>query len=201
MGISMKRRVLRLALGLGYVILVTLLLLIQAGAGVGTGDRWIVLGEILLLGIPLAIVLILYIRLTNQIEQHNGKVSDVAVENVSEGFTGDNAVVSAESGGRNIAESIQAGCIVQASLSYEEQYARFLTVIQRTDRELSERELEVAWLLYRGYTNRQIGEELFIAETTVKKHVSHIYEKLGVTGRKEFKAMIYSDPGGEKFSQ
>lgn len=55
---------------------------------------------------------------------------------------------------------------------------------------LSEREVEVAWLLYRGYTNRQIGEELFIAETTVKKHVTHIYEKMQITGRKEFKEKV-----------
>lgn len=55
---------------------------------------------------------------------------------------------------------------------------------------LSERESEVAWLLYRGYTNRQIAEELFIAESTVKKHASHIYEKLQVSGRKEFKEKI-----------
>ena len=53
--------------------------------------------------------------------------------------------------------------------------------------ELSEREAEVAWLLYRGYTNRQIAEELYIAETTVKKHASHIYEKAGVSGKKERK--------------
>lgn len=53
--------------------------------------------------------------------------------------------------------------------------------------ELSEREAEVAWLLYRGYTNRQIAEELYIAETTVKKHASHIYEKTGVSGKKELK--------------
>ena len=55
---------------------------------------------------------------------------------------------------------------------------------------LSEREAEVAWLLYRGYTNRQIAEELFIAESTVKKHASHIYEKMQVSGRKEFKERI-----------
>ena len=51
-------------------------------------------------------------------------------------------------------------------------------------------EKEVAWLLYRGYTNRQIGEELFIAETTVKKHVSHIYEKMQVMCRKEFRYKV-----------
>ena len=57
---------------------------------------------------------------------------------------------------------------------------------------MTNREAEVAWLLYRGYTNRQIGEELFIAETTVKKHVSHIYEKTDVSGRKEFRAKVNS---------
>ena len=59
---------------------------------------------------------------------------------------------------------------------------------------LTNRESETAWLLYRGYTNRQIGEELFIAETTVKKHVSHIYEKMQVSGRKEFRAKVNDFP-------
>ena len=59
---------------------------------------------------------------------------------------------------------------------------------------LTNRESEIAWLLYRGYTNRQIGEELYIAETTVKKHVSHIYEKMQVSGRKEFRAKINEHP-------
>ena len=59
---------------------------------------------------------------------------------------------------------------------------------------LTNREAEVAWLLYRGFTNRQIGEELFIAETTVKKHVSHIYEKMQVSGRKEFRAKVNESP-------
>ena len=61
-------------------------------------------------------------------------------------------------------------------------------------RGLTNREAEIAWLLYRGYTNRQIGEELFIAETTVKKHVSHIYEKMQVTGRKEFRSKVNDFP-------
>ena len=59
---------------------------------------------------------------------------------------------------------------------------------------LTNREAEIAWLLYRGYTNRQIGEELFIAETTVKKHVSHVYEKMQVSGRKEFREKVSSLP-------
>ena len=62
------------------------------------------------------------------------------------------------------------------------------------ERGLTNREAEVAWLLYRGFTNGQIGEELFIAETTVKKHVSHIYEKMQVSGRKEFRAKVNESP-------
>lgn len=54
---------------------------------------------------------------------------------------------------------------------------------------LSAREQEVGWLIYRGYTNRQIAQELCIAETTIKKHAGHIYEKAGVSGRKEFSAL------------
>lgn len=59
---------------------------------------------------------------------------------------------------------------------------------------LSNRESEIAWLLYCGYTNKQIGEELFIAETTVKKHASHIYEKTQVSGRKELRAKVNESP-------
>lgn len=54
---------------------------------------------------------------------------------------------------------------------------------------LSAREQEVGWLIYKGYTNRQIAQELYIAETTVKKHAGHIYEKAGVSGRKDFSAL------------
>lgn len=51
---------------------------------------------------------------------------------------------------------------------------------------LSRREREVAWLLYKGYSNRQIAEALYISETTVKKHVTHIFEKTGAGGRKDY---------------
>lgn len=53
---------------------------------------------------------------------------------------------------------------------------------------LSRREREVAWLLYKGYSNRRIAEELYISEATVKKHVTHIFEKTGADGRKDYVA-------------
>ena len=65
-----------------------------------------------------------------------------------------------------------------------------------TEYALTKRETEVAWLIYRKYTNAQIGEELFISETTVKKHAGHIYGKMSVNGRKEF-AKTIDDKQGE----
>ena len=48
---------------------------------------------------------------------------------------------------------------------------------------LTDREREVLALLTRGYTNRQIAEALLITPNTVKKHVDHILQKLGVSNR------------------
>jgi LuxR family maltose regulon positive regulatory protein len=48
---------------------------------------------------------------------------------------------------------------------------------------LTERELDVLRLIVAGLSNPEIAEELFIAVSTVKSHVNHIYGKLGVTSR------------------
>jgi DNA-binding CsgD family transcriptional regulator len=50
---------------------------------------------------------------------------------------------------------------------------------------LSAREREVAESMLRGKTNRAIAAGLFIAESTVKKHVNSIFRKLGVASRWE----------------
>jgi DNA-binding NarL/FixJ family response regulator len=48
---------------------------------------------------------------------------------------------------------------------------------------LSERELEILALIARGASNKEIAGQLFIAEGTVKNHVTHILGKLGVRDR------------------
>src|SRR5205807_2621761 len=48
---------------------------------------------------------------------------------------------------------------------------------------LSGREREVLQLLARGASNLEIAQELVIAIDTVKRHVSHIFSKLGVKNR------------------
>jgi LuxR family maltose regulon positive regulatory protein len=54
---------------------------------------------------------------------------------------------------------------------------------QRLSETLSERELQVLQLLARGASNLEIAQELVIAIDTVKRHVSHIFAKLGVQNR------------------
>jgi two-component system, NarL family, nitrate/nitrite response regulator NarL len=55
---------------------------------------------------------------------------------------------------------------------------------------LTERELEVITLIAEGLKNRQIGQRLFISETTVTHHLSSIFSKLGVSDRLEL--IIYA---------
>lgn len=50
---------------------------------------------------------------------------------------------------------------------------------------LTRRETEIAQLILQGKTNAEIAGELFISETTVKKHVSNIFEKTGISRREE----------------
>ena len=50
---------------------------------------------------------------------------------------------------------------------------------------LTDRELDVLRLLARGLSNRAIGAELFISETTVKFHVGNLMRKLMVSRRAE----------------
>jgi DNA-binding NarL/FixJ family response regulator len=48
---------------------------------------------------------------------------------------------------------------------------------------LSDREMEVLRLMAKGMSNKEIGRALWISETTVKTHVSHILRKLGRNDR------------------
>ena len=51
--------------------------------------------------------------------------------------------------------------------------------------QLTPRELTTLGLMARGQSNKEIANSLAISERTVKTHLSHLFEKLGVTSRTE----------------
>jgi DNA-binding NarL/FixJ family response regulator len=64
---------------------------------------------------------------------------------------------------------------------------RFSELSRRTPsgEELSERELEVLCLMAKGSANKEISVELNIAQSTVKTHITNIFQKLSVSDRTE----------------
>jgi DNA-binding NarL/FixJ family response regulator len=50
---------------------------------------------------------------------------------------------------------------------------------------LSSREQDVLRLIVDGYTSKEIARALAISVTTVERHITHVYEKLGVRSRAE----------------
>jgi ATP/maltotriose-dependent transcriptional regulator MalT len=46
-------------------------------------------------------------------------------------------------------------------------------------------ERKVVELVVEGLTNAEIGQRMFVTAGTVKSHLNHIYDKLGVTNRRQ----------------
>ena len=57
--------------------------------------------------------------------------------------------------------------------------------------ELTTREQEVFRLIANGLSNTEIAQELFISETTVKTHVTHILQKLDLRDRVQAVVFAY----------
>jgi LuxR family maltose regulon positive regulatory protein len=75
----------------------------------------------------------------------------------------------------NYAAHLLAGCDAEA-----ETVPAAMTALVEP---LTEREVEVLRLIVAGLTNAEIADELYIAISTVKSHVNHIYGKLAVEHR------------------
>ncbi|MFO7272102.1 response regulator transcription factor [Sphaerobacter thermophilus] len=64
------------------------------------------------------------------------------------------------------------------------EYQRLLTrTPTNTRQQLTQRELTLLRLLANGYNNRQIAEQLQLAESTVKNNLSALFQKIGVRDR------------------
>ena len=68
------------------------------------------------------------------------------------------------------------------------EFSRVSSMVPSRQREqlvepLSDRELEILALIVKGASNKEIANQLYIAEGTVKNHITHILGKLGVRDR------------------
>jgi len=81
-----------------------------------------------------------------------------------------------------IRAAVQSASAGQTALA-PEVAARLLGRIRNPAPVLSAREVELLELLATGMSNKAISKQLFISEATVKTHLVHIYDKLGVDNR------------------
>jgi DNA-binding NarL/FixJ family response regulator len=81
-----------------------------------------------------------------------------------------------------IVQAIRSAAVGRATLSA--QAASHLMARNRSDApSLSRREMEVLEQVAKGSTNGEIAKSMRISEATVKTHLLHIFEKLGVNDR------------------
>lgn len=107
-------------------------------------------------------------------------LKEISVEKVSEAIQ---AVVQGQS-------LITPSMASKLLMEFQKLSNRPEEVSQFSSPKLTTRELEVLKLVAKGMSNREIGEQLFISENTVKNHVRNILEKLHLHSRME--AVIYA---------
>jgi len=120
---------------------------------------------------------------------HQDDYQDI-MERISEGITGFLDMDEPIKLFLSELEDIASGDIV-----ISKNFARKLADKTHTDegaieKILSERELQILDLVANGNTNKEIGQELFISEHTVKSYLSHILSKLDLKNRQQAVAYI-----------
>ena len=60
----------------------------------------------------------------------------------------------------------------------------------RSPLELTDREHDVAVLVAKGMTNREVAAELYVSPKAVDYHLGHIFGKLGITSRRNLRDLV-----------
>jgi LuxR family maltose regulon positive regulatory protein len=84
---------------------------------------------------------------------------------------------------RALSEGIVPSYVSRLLTAFGESTPPSLPVALALVEPLTERELEVLRLIATGLSNREIAQELFVAVSTVKSHINHLYGKLEVRNR------------------
>lgn len=79
-----------------------------------------------------------------------------------------------------------AGELLALALRHEAQRAR----AEASLADLTPRQREVAGLAARGYTNLRIAEALVVSPETVKTHMRHVLEKLGLRAKSQLQLLL-----------
>ncbi len=99
------------------------------------------------------------------------------------------AIVSLDGIDTTLVVAIQAACAGQLSVPLS-----FADEIEKPV--LSSREKQILGMVVMGFTNGQVARRLYLAESTVKSHMSSIFGKLGVGSRKEAAALVLDPEQG-----
>jgi PAS domain S-box-containing protein len=85
----------------------------------------------------------------------------------------------------SLEKRVPSASLIRTLIGIGSELGRFLSRrrAQLGQRPLSNRELEVLTLAAEGYSGPRIAEQLFVSPSTVKTHLEHIYDKLGVGDR------------------
>ncbi len=106
---------------------------------------------------------------------------------------GADGIVTEESLERSLVPSVQA--VAAGQLAVPAKLRR-----QIAPRHLTYREKQIMGLVVIGYTNRQIADELILAESTVKTHLSSAFAKLEARSRAEAAALVLDPDEGYRLA-
>ena len=62
----------------------------------------------------------------------------------------------------------------------------------RSPLELTDRERDVAVLVAKGMTNREVAAELYVSQKAIDYHLGHIFGKLGITSRRDLRQRVFN---------